>query len=114
MNIIRKLAIATLAFASTIAQAQDQAAPIYGITLPNGYRDWLFISIARVANPVNDMRAKLSNDIAVRAFREGKTEFPDGTIIARLAWNQATSDENNNAVRGILEKQFGSEGTQKL
>jgi len=31
------------------------------------------------------MRAKLGNDIAIRAYREGKVPFPDGAIIARLA-----------------------------
>src|SRR5262249_50879913 len=96
-----------------VAQLSD-ASPIYGITLPKGYRDWTLISVARVGNPINDMRAKLGNDVAMRAYREGKMTYPDGTIIARLAWNQTTSEENNNAVRGLLERQFGPETTQKL
>jgi hypothetical protein len=47
---------------------------------------------------------KLGNDIAMRAYREGKLTFPDGTIIARLAWRQATSEENNIAFRRAAEK----------
>ena len=63
------------------------------------------ISVARVGGPLNDMRAKLGNDVAIRAFREGKIPFPDGTIIARLAWKQVTSEENNAAFRaGMLEE----------
>src|SRR5262245_49835239 len=80
---------------TAIEQAEGDAAPIYGVKLPAGYRDWTLISVARVGGPVNDMRAKLGNDVAISAFRQGKLPFPDGTIIARLAWNQATSEENN-------------------
>src|SRR5262245_66442765 len=86
--------------------ADEAAAPIYGVTLPKGYRDWALISVARVGGPVNDMRAKLGNDVALKAFRDGKSSFPDGTIIARLAWNQNNSEQNNQAVSALLEQQF--------
>jgi hypothetical protein len=43
------------------------------------------------------LRAILGNDIAIKAYREGKLPFPDGTIIARLAWDYVSSDENNKA-----------------
>jgi hypothetical protein len=35
------------------------------------------------------------NDVAIKAYREGKLPFPDGTIIARLAWSYVASEENN-------------------
>jgi Cytochrome P460 len=41
--------------------------------------------------------AVLGNDVAIKAYREGKLPFPDGTIIARLAWSYVPSDENNKA-----------------
>ena len=44
---------------------------------------------------LNDLRAILGNDIAIKAYREGKLPFPDGTIIARLAWSYVSSEENN-------------------
>jgi hypothetical protein len=101
--------------AATVAAEQDGGAtPIYGITLPAGYRDWPLISVARVGGPVNDMRAKLGNDVAMKAYRDNTRPFPDGTIIARLAWNQSTSEDNNNAVRGVLEKGLGPETAQKI
>jgi hypothetical protein len=85
-------------------QADTGAAPIYGVKLPSGYRDWRLITVASVGGNVKDVRAKLGNDIAIGAFREGKLPFPDGTIIARLAWRQATSEENNIAFRRAGEK----------
>ena len=36
---------------------------------------------------LNDIRAILGNDKAIKAYREGKLPFPDGTIIARIAWS---------------------------
>jgi Cytochrome P460 len=73
----------------------DNAAPIYGIKLPPGYRDWRLISVAHEEGNLNDLRAILGNDAAINAYREGKLPFPDGTIIARLAWNYVPSEENN-------------------
>src|SRR5262245_6165567 len=104
-----------LALTPLAGNTEGEAAPIYGITIPDGYRDWTLSSIARVGAPLNDMRAKLGNDVAMKAYREGKTApFPDGTIIARLAWNQATSEENNKALAPILERQFNPEAAQKI
>jgi hypothetical protein len=73
----------------------QEAAPVFGITIPNGYRDWRLISVAREEGDLNDIRAILGNDVAVKAFRDGTGTFPDGTIIARLAWAHVPSEENN-------------------
>src|SRR5687768_1540680 len=78
-------------------QAGGESVPIFGITLPEGYRDWRLISVAREEGDLNDLRAILGNDIAIKAYREGKLPFPDGAIIARLAWNYEPSEENNKA-----------------
>ncbi len=69
------------------------------ITIPAGYRDWRLVSVAILGTPFNDIRAKLGNDLAMSAFREGKVPFPNGAMIARLAWKQVTSEVNNNAFR---------------
>jgi hypothetical protein len=77
-------------------QADAEAAPIYGIKIPEGFRDRRLISVNHLAGgSVKQVRAQLGNDIAVKAFREGKLPFPDGAIIAALHWNEASSDENN-------------------
>jgi hypothetical protein len=67
--------------------------------LPPGYRDWRLVSVAILGTPFDDIRAKLGNDLAFNAFREGKIPFPDGAMIARLAWKQVRSEVNNNAFR---------------
>jgi hypothetical protein len=78
-------------------RADDEASPIFGIKIPPGYRDWKLISVAHEEGNLNDLRALLGNDLAIKAYREGKLPFPDGTIIARLAWNYVPSQENNKA-----------------
>src|SRR5271154_3565766 len=77
------------------SQGDGQAAPIFGIKIPAGYRDWRLISVAHEEGNLNDLRAILGNDIAIQAYRDGKLPFPDGAIIARLAWNDVPSEENN-------------------
>src|SRR5262245_49880558 len=75
--------------------ADDQAAAISGGNLPPGYRDWRLISVAHEEGELNDIRAVLGNDVAIKAYRDGKSSYPDGTIIARLAWRYTPSEENN-------------------
>jgi len=75
--------------------ADDEAAPTFGIKIPPGYRDWKLISVAHEEGNLNDLRAILGNDVAIKAYREQKLPFPDDTIIARLAWNYVPSEENN-------------------
>jgi Cytochrome P460 len=78
-------------------QADGEAAPIVGVKIPPGYRDWRLISVAREEANLNDLRAIPGNDVAIKSYREGKLPFRDGTIIARLAWNYLPSEENNKA-----------------
>ncbi|MGB6429868.1 MAG: cytochrome P460 family protein [Candidatus Acidiferrales bacterium] len=94
------LAVATAACviasaASTAVGAGDDAAPIYGITIPPGYRQWELISVAHEAANYDDIRAMLGNPIAMTAFRNGTLPFPDGAIIARLAWKYVPSAQND-------------------
>jgi hypothetical protein len=93
------LAVATLLFGvSTVVAAnrpKDESSPIYGVRLPEGYRDWKLISVAHEAGKNNDIRAILGNEIAVKAFREGKRPFPNGAIIVRLAWQFRSSPRND-------------------
>jgi len=77
--------------------ADEEAAPIFGVTIPPGYRDWRLISVAHEEGNLNDLRAILGNEVAIKASREGKLPFPDGTIIARLAWNYVPLEESEKA-----------------
>lgn len=73
----------------------EGADPIFGIGIPQGYRDWKLISVAHEEGNLNDIRALLGNDVAIKAYRERTLPFPDGAIIARLAWSYVPSEENN-------------------
>ena len=53
------------------------------------------ISVAREDGNFNQLRAQLGNDIAIKAYREGKLPFPDGSIIVALHWDDVASEENN-------------------
>src|SRR5262245_12279445 len=75
--------------------AAGQDAPVFVTTIPSGYRDWRLVSVAREEGELDDIRAVLGNDTAIKAYREGKLPFPEGTIIARIAWSYDASEENN-------------------
>jgi hypothetical protein len=70
---------------------------IFVTEIPPGYRDWRLVSVAREEGALDDIRAILGNDVAIKAYREGTRPFPEGTMIARLAWSLVPSEENNKA-----------------
>jgi len=75
--------------------ADDSAAPIYVTKIPPGYRDWKLISVSHEAGSLNSIGAILGNDVAIKAYREAKLPYPDGTIIAALHYGHVPSAENN-------------------
>ena len=75
--------------------AGETSAPIFVKEIPSGYRDWKVVTVAHEAGDLNDIRAVLGNDIAIRAYREGKLPFPEGAVIGRIAWSHVASEENN-------------------
>ena len=81
--------------ASVALHADDSGAPIFVTKIPPGYRDWKLISVAHEEGNLNSIGAVLGNDLAIKAYREGKLPFPDGAIIAALHYAHAPSEENN-------------------
>jgi hypothetical protein len=83
------IAVCTLYVTRSTAQNAGQsigneASPIYGVTIPTGFRDWRLISVAQLTGGnVKQLRAQLGNDIAIAALREGKLPFPDGLLSPR-------------------------------
>ena len=55
------------------------------------------ISVAHEEGALNDLRAILGNEVAIEAAREGKLPYPDGSIIARLAWSYDKLEESEKA-----------------
>ncbi len=78
-------------------RANQEVSSLFGVKIPAGYRDWKLISVAHEEGELQDLRAILGNDIAIKAYRDGTLPFPDGAIIARLAWSHVPSEENNKA-----------------
>jgi hypothetical protein len=76
------------------ADGETAAAP-FVTEIPNGYRDFQWVSSAHEAGKLNSLGAVLGNDVALKAYREGTLPFPDGTIIAALHYRYVPSDENN-------------------
>jgi hypothetical protein len=99
-RIVFALAVATAAgvvayMVPAYGQANRAAAPTFVAKIPPGYRDWRLISVAHEEGNLNSFAAVLGNDVAIKAYREGKLPFPDGTIIAALHYGHVPSDENN-------------------
>jgi len=100
------IAVATaivVAFTARAAgQADEEASPIYGVKIPAGYRDWQLIAVDHLllGGKADQLRAQFGNDIAIRAYKEGKLPFPDGAIIAAIHWTRVPSEDNNKVLNG--------------
>lgn len=93
------IVIATLSVVSFTAPAppgsiQDPSTA-FVTEIPAGYRSWQLISVAHEEGNLNSFAAILGNDVAIKAYAEGKLPFPDGAIIAALHYRHASSEENN-------------------
>ena len=94
--LLATIATAAVIVASIVAgHADQQPAPIFVKEIPTGYRDWKVVTASHEADDLNDIRAVLGNDIAIKAYREGKLPFPEGAIVGRIAWSYVASEENN-------------------
>lgn len=80
---------------SAAGDVDGEAAPLSGVKIPLGFRDWPLISVAHEEGTLNDLRAILGNEVAIKASREGKRPFPDGTVIARIAWSYDPLQESS-------------------
>ena len=96
------LAVAILAgiavyMAHASGQSDGDSSPIYGVKIPAGFRDWKLIAVDQLLVPgkADQLRAQLGNEIAIKAFKEGKVPFPDGAIIAAIHWTRVPSEDNN-------------------
>ena len=51
--------------------------------------------MAHEEGSLHSFAAILGNDVAIKAYRDRKLPFPDGTIIAALHYSHVPSEENN-------------------
>jgi len=68
-------------------------APVFGIKIPPGYRDWKLIPVAHEEGKLNDLRAILGNNLAIKAYRRriGKGRLRFRTAPSLPGWLGNTS-----------------------
>jgi hypothetical protein len=89
--------LAGSAAAMALSQSGEEGSPIFGGKIPLEYRDWRLISVAHEEGSLNDIRAILGNDVAIKAAREATLPYPGGAVIARLAWSYDPLPESSKA-----------------
>jgi len=72
---------------------QSLGSPIFGVTIPPGYRQWEVVAASQETGELNELRAILGNALAMNAYRSATLPFPDGTVLAKLAWKRVPSSE---------------------
>jgi hypothetical protein len=88
---------AALFTATAFGSAEEGTPPVFPTRIPDGYRDWQLVSVAREEGSLDDIRAVLGNATSIRAYKRDRLPFPEGSIIARVAWSYEASEENNKA-----------------
>ncbi|SMF95324.1 Cytochrome P460 [Methylomagnum ishizawai] len=96
----RSFFVLALALNTFPCHADPAAAPPApnGITLPKDYQNWRLLGVSqRTEN--GTLRAILGNDKAIEAARSGQTHpWPDGAMLAKVAWKQKSHDKFATAV----------------
>jgi hypothetical protein len=103
--LLAAIAVATGVIAQSFPASENadgEAAPIYGVKIPTGYRDFKLIAVNQLHIPgkSDQLRAQLGNDIAIMAMKTGKLPYPDGSIIIALHWIRVPSEDNNQVLSG--------------
>jgi len=89
-----------LAFLAIAAEPAGKAvSPIFGISIPEGYRSWTLIAVSHRTDNKDELRAILGNPAAVKALRKGTLPLPDGAMLAKLAWKREPMPEFQGAFK---------------
>jgi len=105
LNYLAAMAACTLLATSASAQSakdirgpspsvaiESKGSPIFGVTIPAGYRKWELIAPSHRPD-FDEFRGILGKALSMKAYREGTLPFPDGAILAKLAWKHVPSAE---------------------
>src|SRR4051812_35042830 len=114
--VFASFAVAALAgmvayMAPASGEADGEAAPIFGIKIPAGYRDWRLISVAHEEGSLNDLRAILGNDVAIRPRKKGR--FPTRTAPS-LPGSPGITSRWRKAKKPLAVSNLSSLGSQKM
>jgi hypothetical protein len=81
------------------ADAAGPVSPIFGIGIPEGYREWALVAPSHRTDNKDELRSILANPVAYKALRDGTLPLPDGSILAKLAWLREPMGEFPGAYR---------------
>jgi Cytochrome P460 len=84
------------ASAPSSGQAENLSSPIFGVTIPTGYRQWELLAVS-YETAFDEFRGILGNTLAIKSYADATLPFPDGTMFAKLAWKRVPSSEFNGA-----------------
>jgi len=93
-NLILKSALVAALFMTmpvpALTQEMTVAPAPNGITIPKDYKTWQPLGVSHRSDK-DSLRIILVNPIAMKAATAGKTNpWPDGSMIAKLAWKDST------------------------
>jgi Cytochrome P460 len=91
-SLLKAIALSAILFLSVIGSARSEAPALApnGIDLPNDYQSWQILGISHRSDK-NSLRIILANPVAAKAASEGRNNpWPDGSMIAKLAWKDST------------------------
>ena len=95
-TVVALLAAAVVLFSAfPTAIGADIAVAPTGVTIPKGYRNWQVVAPSQ-RDDKDEIRVILGNNIAMKALRAKQLPFPDGAILAKLAWKRVKSVEFDN------------------
>lgn len=89
--------LVSIGLAEGPVQNTAATSPIFGVTIPPGYKLWELIAPAEEAAPLDEFRAVVGNQTAIDAYQAGKLPFPDGSILVKRAWKRKRSPEFESA-----------------
>ena len=64
---------------------------MYGVKIPTGNRQREVIAPSQEAGSLDELRVILGNIISIKAYQEGTLPFPDGAMLAKVAWKRVPS-----------------------
>jgi hypothetical protein len=92
------IACAFVSASSTPRDIDGTVSPIYGVSIPQRYRQWDLIAVSQETGDLDELRAILGNAAAIKAYGEQTLPFPDGTVIAKVAWKRMPSVGDDGAL----------------
>ena len=85
------------ACAAAVWMLAAMASPLYGVAVPDGYRQWPLVAPVVKAVLLDKIRAVLGNPTATKAYHDRQLPFPDGTVLVKLVWKHVPSPEFESA-----------------